>query len=69
MPKDPNRSSVRIFGCPKRVARSTPSATTRSRVNVAVGHGAGLAYGHLAIVAAWAVAGLVVVRRLPLHRA
>jgi len=33
------------------------------------GHGAGLAYGHLAIVAAWAVAGLVVVRLVPLQRA
>ena len=33
------------------------------------GHGAGLADGHLAIVAAWAVAGLVVVRLVPLQRA
>lgn len=33
------------------------------------GHGAGLAYGHLAIVAAWAVGGLVAVRLVPLHRA
>jgi ABC-2 type transport system permease protein len=32
------------------------------------GHGTGLAYGHLAIVAGWAVAGLVVVRLMPLHR-
>jgi hypothetical protein len=32
-------------------------------------HGTGFAYGHLAIVAAWTVAGLVVVRLVPLHRA